>query len=212
MDQTQRDVQRHDVQTICKICNHNGILIPPFNKHEVAIEAWIQETIEGRATTPMPWQILLDGQGTRTLNLEVATKLYMSGLIPSYVTFAGSFLEHMWFKGENITEAFMDFMDDVTVSYPLTITGSNEINEVLNAPLILSKVDFRFNEGARIHLVKNESLKVPSNVYKGMIESTHEEPIFFGRDQSLCIFEGHVRYTEDVFDDCDSEFLKGALN
>tara|TARA_Y100000310_G_scaffold343521_1_gene451598 strand:- start:12509 stop:13168 length:660 start_codon:yes stop_codon:yes gene_type:complete len=219
MDQTQRDVQK-DVQTIREICNSseyfNSVIHPSFNQQENAIEAWVRKTYEEHAITPMPWQILLDDQGTRILNLKVATKLYMSGTVPHHTVFAGNFLEHLCFEGKNITKAFIDFEDDVTghVCYPLTVTASGEVDEVLNAPLKLSKVNFRFNGGARVHFAKNTSLIVPKNVYEAMIESTYEEPIYFGPDQSLCIFEGHIRYARDVvvFDDHDSEILKGALN
>tara|TARA_Y100000310_G_scaffold343521_1_gene451595 strand:- start:9165 stop:10478 length:1314 start_codon:yes stop_codon:yes gene_type:complete len=224
MDQTQRDVQR-DVQTIREICdktkNTERVVFPPLTEHETAITGWIQETRAGCSTHPMPWQILLDDQGT--LDLKVASTLYQAQVGALTLTeFKGSFLTHIDMWGENITKAFVIFKDHVTgddVLYPLTVIVSHNlygrclIDEILYVPLMApNRIDIYFNTDARLLYARNESLMVPSNVYGDMIQSTYEEPIFFGRNQSLCIFEGHLCQSVNVVDDDGCKSLKGALN
>ncbi len=143
----ERDVQR-DVETIRKICNNTSVLpVPTY--YEAFIHEWVHKTRAGSKTLPMPWQILLDDQGTRTLDLDIACKLYTPRL-----NYLGNFLTHVCVHGQCITEAFIIFKDDETghVSYPLLLTDSPIygpcIDEALNVPWI--NVEFRFNDDARI--------------------------------------------------------------
>ena len=186
-DQFQKDIQvLRDICTKAKKAGKDVTMIPALSFE----------------THPMPWQILLDDQ-TRTLNLEIANALYMTRPITSLTQpCQGSFLTSIDLHGLNITEAFIKFEDAVTgdVFYPLPITeldGACTIKEVVNIPLLRqSEMYFCINGQVRIRSVK--SLSVPTTVRDGMIKNAYEKPIFFGRDRSLCIFKGHVRYAKDV--------------
>lgn len=196
MDRTQKNVQR-DVQTIREICSITYGRFHPLTTHQAAIEAWVQKTKACCYSPPMPWQILLDDEGT--LDLKIATELYISQRAPFYkqTRLKGTFLRHVCVAGKNITEASIILEDNV--SYPLHCYMGLEINEKLNIPLMtLSHIRFCFNKDAHIDVLETTGLDVYPNVYEGMIENTYEQPIFFGPDKSLCIFKGHVRYAKDV--------------